>query len=107
MSRLQGRDVYRTRDLLKISPRSSGAKHKSVSRTICRKHCAPLEREYRVHSIIYKHLAPLERKRIPLLHLEVEFTTVNIRKNFFDNLSNSVRAVRLYREGRTTGPPKD
>src|SRR5437016_2824965 len=77
--------------LLKISPRPSGAKHKSVSRTICRKHCAPLEREYRVHSIIYKHLAPLERKRIPLLHLEVEFTTVNMRKNFLDELSNSVR----------------
>lgn len=29
------------------------------------------------------------------------------KKNFLDDLSNSGPAVRLYREGRATGPPKD
>jgi hypothetical protein len=28
------------------------------------------------------------------------------KKNFLDDLSNSGPAVRLYREGRATGPPK-
>ncbi len=29
------------------------------------------------------------------------------KKTFLDDLSNSGPAVRLYREGRATGPPKD
>jgi len=62
------------RDRQKISPRSSGAKQKSVSRTIIGNIALSWSASYRVHSIIYKHLAPLERKRISQLHLEVEFT---------------------------------
>jgi hypothetical protein len=68
-----GRDVYRTRDRQKILL-APAERNTSRSPGQCGKHCAPLERELSDLSSRYKHLAPLERKRIALLHLEVEFT---------------------------------
>ena len=41
----------------------------------------------------------------PLIHRTL--AAFRPEKNFLDDLSNSGPAVRLYREGRATGPPED